>query len=196
MQIRKCRKADIAAAGAFYDRVVLWLDGHINYPKWIYRVYPSERFVREMTETGAQYICLEGPAIVGAFVLNTDPQGAYEKGNWSRDLPEGSYLVLHALAVDPDLQGRGIGAEISRVFAENGWKVLVHCNESVSAAEDFCRVSFDETDPVPEAARLAVLLMVSHYYEERDNPDMTIYHTMREAFENLLYPHREPAKMF
>ena len=34
---------------------------------------------------------------------------------------------------------RGIGAEISRVFAENGWKVLVHCNESVSAAEDFCR---------------------------------------------------------
>ena len=68
--------------------------------------------------------------------------------------------------------------------------------QAQGAAEDFCRVSFDESDPVPEAAKLAVLLMVSHYYEERDNPDMTIYHTMREAFENLLYPHREPATMF
>ena len=69
--------------------------------------------------------------------------------------------------------------------------------QSQAAAEDFCRVSF-ETDyaSIPEPVRLAVLLMVSHYYENRDNPDRAVYGTMRIAFENLLYPYRDPEKMF
>ena len=66
--------------------------------------------------------------------------------------------------------------------------------QAQAAAEDFCRVSFDSD--APEPVRLAVLLMVSHYYENRDNPDKQVYVTMRMAFENLLYPHRDVAKMF
>ncbi len=80
-------------------------------------------------------------------------------------------------------------------------------SQAQAAAEDFCRVSLEghtETDgdgtertvPPPEPARLAVLLMVSHYYENRDNPDRAVYGTMRIAFENLLYPYRDPDKMF
>ena len=61
-------------------------------------------------------------------------------------------------------------------------------------AEDYCRVSFP--DEAPEPVRLAVLLMVSHYYENRDNPDKQVYVTMRIAFENLLYPYRDVDKMF
>lgn len=74
--------------------------------------------------------------------------------------------------------------------------------QAQAAAEDFCRVSFEEADAqgnfpeVPEPVRLAVLLMVSYYYENRDVPDMTDYKVMRMAFENLLYPHRDPSKMF
>lgn len=66
--------------------------------------------------------------------------------------------------------------------------------QSQAAAEDYCRVPFDEKSP--HAVRLAVLLMVSHYYENRDNSDKHIYLTMRMAFENLLYPHRDVLKMF
>ena len=66
--------------------------------------------------------------------------------------------------------------------------------QAQAAAEDFCRVKF--SDPAPEPVRLAVLLMVSHYYENRDNPDKQVYVTMRIAFENLLYPYRDPDKMF
>ena len=78
--------------------------------------------------------------------------------------------------------------------------------QAQAAAEDFCRVSFEPESPpegessgtaaVPEPVRLAVLLMVSHYYENRDNPDRAVYGTMRIAFENLLYPYRDPDKMF
>ena len=66
--------------------------------------------------------------------------------------------------------------------------------QAQDAAEDFCRVSFEED--VPEPVRLACLLFVSYHYENRDIPDMTTYKSMRMAFEHLLYPHRDPAQMF
>ena len=66
--------------------------------------------------------------------------------------------------------------------------------QAQAAAEDYCRVQF--SDPAPEPVRLTVLLMVSHFYENRDNPDRQVYLTMRMAFQNLLYPYRDPLKMF
>lgn len=66
--------------------------------------------------------------------------------------------------------------------------------QAQAAAEDYCRTSFEEG--APEPVRLAVLLMVSHYFENRDNPDKQVYLAMRLAFENLLYPHRDVDKMF
>ena len=66
--------------------------------------------------------------------------------------------------------------------------------QAQGAAEDFCRTEFQAG--APEPVRLADLLMVSHYYENRDNPDRQVYLAMRTAFENLLYPHRDPEKMF
>ena len=66
--------------------------------------------------------------------------------------------------------------------------------QAQAAAEDFCRVTFYDT--APPAVRLAVTLMVSHYYENRDNPDKHVYLAMRMAFENLLYPHRDVMKFF
>ena len=79
--------------------------------------------------------------------------------------------------------------------------------QAQAAAEDFCRVSFEsevqaEEDgtetviPAPEPVRLAVLLMVSYFYENRDIPDRVTYRGMRMAFEALIYPYRDPTKMF
>ena len=66
--------------------------------------------------------------------------------------------------------------------------------QAQATAEDYCRVQISEH--APEPVRLAILLFVSHYYENRDNPDRVMYATMRIAFENLLYPYRDPVKMF
>ena len=67
--------------------------------------------------------------------------------------------------------------------------------QAQAAAEDYCRVKFSEEEP-PEPVRLALLLFVGFYYENRDIPDMTTYKAMRMAFESLLYPYRDPEKMF
>ena len=66
--------------------------------------------------------------------------------------------------------------------------------QAQAAAEDYCRTQF--SDPAPEPVRLAVLLMVGFYYENRDIPDMTAYKAMRMAFDSLLYPYRDMEKMF
>jgi len=128
MQIRKCQESDIVSTGAFYDKVITWLDAHINYPKWIYRIYPSEGSVREMVRSGAQYICTDDQTIIGAFVLSTDPQGNYSRGNWTCDLREGSYLTLHAFAVEPDIHGQGLGSKMLQFCIEKarseGYKAL------------------------------------------------------------------------
>ena len=74
--------------------------------------------------------------------------------------------------------------------------------QAQTAAEDYCRVSFEEPDEegnipdAPEPVRLAVILMASFYYENRDIPDMTTYKATRMAFDNLLYRYRDPEKMF
>ena len=67
--------------------------------------------------------------------------------------------------------------------------------QAQAAAEDYCRVLFTEDD-APEPVRLAVMLMVSHYYENRDNPDRFVFRTMMAAFTSLLYPHRDVTLMF
>ena len=75
--------------------------------------------------------------------------------------------------------------------------------QAQTAAEDYCRVQFEQepdeegnVPEIPEPVRLAVMLMASFYYENRDIPDMTTYKAMRVAFDSLLYPYRDPEKMF
>lgn len=112
MIIRECLESDIIPTGEFYDGIVKWLDGHVNYPLWIYKVYPSLLSVDEMAKEESQYICIYDDRIVGAFALNDKPQGAYWKGQWGNNLDNGSYLVLHALAIPPECQRKGIAAKI------------------------------------------------------------------------------------
>lgn len=66
--------------------------------------------------------------------------------------------------------------------------------QAQATAEDYCRVEFG--DEAAEPVRLAVLLMIGHYYENREPGDNIAYSTMRASFQNLLYPYRDPAKMF
>ncbi len=116
--IRICYIEDIISVGAFYDNVVKQLDDNINYPHWIYKVYPSEGSVKSMVNKGAQYVCEKNGKIVAAFALNDIPQGSYWKGRWPQKLEKGTYTVIHALAVDPQYRNHRIATEIIRFCIE------------------------------------------------------------------------------
>jgi len=112
MKVRLCNENDIVEVGKFYDRVVLHLCQTINYPKWKYKVYPSEVSVREKVLRNQQFVCMDDERIVGAFVLNDDPQGMYENADWIVELLQGEYMVCHTLATAPDIQGQGVGRQM------------------------------------------------------------------------------------
>ncbi len=109
MQIIKCTEADWEAAAEFYDKVTAYLEQHRNYPKWTHGGYPGKESTGQAIRNGVQYLCLDGEQAAGAFILNEDPMGDYSAGDWSVSLPEGSYLVIHTLAADPERYHRGIG---------------------------------------------------------------------------------------
>ena len=109
MQITLCTEKDIDAVAEFYDKVTDYLAKTVNYPKWTPGVYPGKESTAEAIASREQYMCTENGRVVGAFIFNTDPKGAYEKGDWSREVKEGDYTVIHTLASDHELYGKGIG---------------------------------------------------------------------------------------
>lgn len=128
MKICKCTMDKLEEAARFYDRVVEYLDGHINYPKWIRGEYPAYESTKTAIADDSQYICEDNGKIVGAFILNENPQGNYSIGDWSVDLSEGEYLVIHTLAVAPDAYGQGIAREMVNycinAARERGYKAV------------------------------------------------------------------------
>ena len=115
------------AVAEMYERAVEKLERTVNFPKWS-KEHPSRRYVAESIRRGEQFACVCGGGIIGAVVLNESPEGKYELGEWSRDLREGEYLVLHVLAVDPDHERLGVGGFLvdgSVAFAKaKGYKAV------------------------------------------------------------------------
>lgn len=88
--------------------------------------YPNRAFIREATADGNLYVFIVDDSIVGSVVLDEWQTPEWDAINW---LPtESSVLVIHALAIDPRLQGRGYGAALLRaceqVAAEHGYGCL------------------------------------------------------------------------
>ena len=126
--IKKCSIGDEKKAGEIYDKVTKYLTETINYPRWMYKSYPSTEYAATMIKSGSQYIIECDGKVVGAFVLNEDPSGSYCKVKWGADIKEGEYLIIHALAIDNDYSRRGIGKKVVEFCLDtarkNGYKAV------------------------------------------------------------------------
>ena len=124
--INKCTYDDLSAVGKLYDNVTKYLEEHVNYPKWTHGEYPSLASATIALNDGSLYCVKQGDKIVSAFVLNSDPQGDYSVGDWSKFIPEGEYMVIHSLAVLDDCKGKGVGQEVVKfcidTAKEQGYK--------------------------------------------------------------------------
>lgn len=104
-----CDDSHLDKLTEFYDKSTEYLDRTINYPLWTPHVYPGRNSIAKAISERVQYMCLKDGVIVGAFILNNDPQGKYSNGDWEKQLADGEYKVIHTLAVSPDMPRRGIG---------------------------------------------------------------------------------------
>lgn len=111
MNLIKCEMEHLDLVSDMYAGVVKHLEETVNYPKWS-KNYPCRESVKEAIKKGEQYACVENNEVLGAVVLNENPNGNYEAGNWRKELKRGEYLVIHTLAVDALAERKGIGGYI------------------------------------------------------------------------------------
>lgn len=106
MRFCACGSEQLDAVATLYAEVVEDLLAGINYPQWSHQ-YPNREAVSAAIAAGEQFAAFGGGRLLGAVMLGRGPQEGYESGGWARI--EDDYLTVHALAVSPAAQGRGIG---------------------------------------------------------------------------------------
>lgn len=104
----RCDMTQFEAVAAMYARCVETLQQTVNYPKWN-DDHPSRAYIRDSIRRGEQFACFKGGEVCGAAVLSEDPEGRYDLVNWSCNLQQGAYLVIHILAVAPEREHTGVG---------------------------------------------------------------------------------------
>ena len=126
MEIILCTEKNLKELTDFYNKMIKYLDKTINYPLWIYGIYPSESTIKASIEKREQYAYIEKDKIVNAFILNDDPKGKYE--NAKIDFDRGQYLVIHTLATDYECYGKGIASKAIQFCIEKaksaGYKAI------------------------------------------------------------------------
>lgn len=117
MKLIRSTSEHLDSLSDFYYNVVEYLQSTINYPCWTHN-YPNMDSVNTAISNGEQYMYIADGKLLGAVVLNEEPGGKYEIGNWTKHLSKGEYLVVHTLAVSPDKGRNGIGARIVDLLIE------------------------------------------------------------------------------
>ncbi|MFX0549476.1 GNAT family N-acetyltransferase [Hathewaya histolytica] len=110
--IRKAKKEDIHDIMEIVDKVISEMNSYGNY-QWDEN-YPREKDFLDDIEKGDLFICERNDIIAGFISINKCEAPEYGKLNWSLDT---DCLVLHRMAVNPDLRRTGIATELMN-FAE------------------------------------------------------------------------------
>lgn len=106
--------AVIAEVSDFFECVHDALETGTNHPGWVRGVYPTAANAEAAFETGSLFLLREGGALLGVMILNHNPETAYNKVEWGSALSYDDILVVHTLAVRPDMAGRGLGGLMMR----------------------------------------------------------------------------------
>lgn len=72
--------------------------------------YPGLDLILKDIETGSMFIMMKDSKVIGMIVLTGEQEPEYLDVDWSDK--DGKALVIHRLAVRPDLQGKGIGGRL------------------------------------------------------------------------------------
>ena len=77
--------------------------------------YPNQEIIELDIEQGTLYVCEEDQRIAGILVLDENESEEYKTIQWKQN--QGPHLMMHRLAVHPQIQGKGIATRLI-AFAE------------------------------------------------------------------------------
>ena len=112
MKFQKAGKAEFHNIRKFYWNVID--DIHRNNVNnenigWKKGVYPSDNFIQSSLIKGELYTLTENDTLLACVILNSEHNEGYDNCKWGIVCDSGEVLTPHALAVNPEFQGKGIG---------------------------------------------------------------------------------------
>lgn len=118
MKFQKASEADFYTIQKFYWHVIENIHrNNVNNENlgWEKGVYPSDQFIQDSLIKGELYTLIEKDTLCACVILNSEHNEGYDSCTWGIICDPGEVLTPHALAVDPKLQGKGIG----KIVVEN-----------------------------------------------------------------------------
>ncbi len=112
MKFQKASVTDFHTIRKFYWNVID--DIHRNNVNnenlgWEKGVYPSDDYIKNSLTKGELYTLTEENALYACVILNSEHNDGYDNCPWGITCDPDEVLTPHALAVDPERQGKGIG---------------------------------------------------------------------------------------
>ena len=120
MDMRQAKPRELPLITLIYKRAVDDMLSRKIY-QWD-QIYPNPRFLKKSMEKGELYVFTHKQEVVGAVVLNSEQSEEWALVPWQYSAP---VLVIHALVLDPSVQGQGLGSQaldwIERFASENNY---------------------------------------------------------------------------
>lgn len=96
----------------FYYALIDKMAGYQYRPSWKRGVYPLPKDIETAVSEHSQFLAREGSVTAGAFILNRKQGEEYGKASWKYPADPDKVSVIHLLAVNPDIQHRGMGMRL------------------------------------------------------------------------------------
>lgn len=117
MVVRPAREDELPAVWSLYAAVVEAMRGTPADILWEMGVHPTRERLLDAVRAGDLLVAVEDevgcecavPAIAGVCIVDGNQTGDYAKIPWRVDAASGKVQVIHLLAVDPAVRGRGVG---------------------------------------------------------------------------------------
>ena len=114
MELQKANSADFGSVMAFYEDVMERTPNIKIYAQWHKGIHPTADDIRSGIEEGSIYLYKEYDDIVGAMSITMYQGEEYRSIKWKQQVADDEVAVISIVAVSPDRQGEGIGAEMVR----------------------------------------------------------------------------------
>ncbi|MBQ8201352.1 MAG: GNAT family N-acetyltransferase [Clostridia bacterium] len=107
MLFTKAAQSDFRAVCALYESVCSAMQAAGN-DQWRWGEYPNEAMLQGSLDAGTLYIARENDTLLCAVTIDTQFDPEYADVNWLFGVKPGAF---HRLAIAPDAQGKGLGAQ-------------------------------------------------------------------------------------
>ena len=109
MKIFIAKETEYKTVQTFYHELISKMQPYPYHPTWIIGTYPSDDYLKQLTENGQTFLGIKDDRIVAAMVLNNLPNDGYETVSWRVSAEDADATILHLLGVLPEYWGRGFG---------------------------------------------------------------------------------------